>query len=211
MKLVLISDTHQQHEGIKIPPCDVLIHAGDLTGRGSPARTQMTLEWLDKQPAKHVVCIAGNHDFFFENYPEAARDLIANTRVVYLQDSGVEISGVKFWGSPWTPEFMNWAFMYPHNRAGQWDKIPEDTQVLITHGPPFGVMDRTHPERFDSERLGCPILWKAVERIQPKIHVFGHIHGGYGHAHGKPETHFYNASQLNEEYKRINKPWEVEL
>ena len=215
MKLVLISDTHEMHEQVTIPPCDVLIHAGDLTGRGSPARTQMALEWLDKQPAKHVICIAGNHDFFFQNYHQAARDLVCNTRIHYLENQGISIDGLNFWGSPYTPEFMQWAFMYDRAMVGQWDNIPNDTDVLITHGPPMGILDQSAPH-LNSERLGCYDLWKAVQRILPKIHVFGHIHGGYGTSatvgtdwQRKPV--YYNASVVNEAYQVVNKPWEVEL
>lgn len=211
MKLVLISDTHEMHEQVKIPPCDVLIHAGDLTGRGSPARTQMAIEWLDEQPAEHVIAIAGNHDFFFQDYPEAARDLLAQTRVRYLENSGVTIYGVKFWGSPWTPRFCDWAFMYDRSQGGPWQEIPDDTNVLITHGPPLGILDTASP---GSERLGCYDLSRAARSLSKlKVHVFGHIHGGYGYAIGDYPSvpQFYNASIVNEDYRVANKPWEVEL
>lgn len=216
MKLVLISDTHEMHEQVTIPPCDVLIHAGDLTGRGSPARTQMALEWLDRQPAKHVICIAGNHDFFFQNYPDAAKDLLANTRVKYLENSGTEIDGVIFWGSPMTPEFLNWAFMYSReNGEGEdiWGQIPYNLDVLITHGPPHGILDKAEK---DGAYLGCRDLYYAVNQVKPRIHVFGHIHGGYGTnatvgTDWQRKPVYYNASVVNEAYQVVNKPWEVEL
>ena len=210
MKLCLISDTHEMHEQVTIPECDVLVHAGDLTGRGSPARTQMALEWLDKQPAKHVICIAGNHDFFFQDYPQAARDLVANTRVIYLENSGVELEGLRFWGSPYTPKFFDWAFMYDRaDGEKMWSEIPEGTDVLITHGPPSGILDRACPQ-MESAHLGCYDLRKSVQRVKPKIHVFGHIHGGSG-KHEGIDTTFYNTSVVDEAYKVVHKPFLVEV
>jgi hypothetical protein len=110
---------------------------------------------------------------------------------------------------------MNWAFMYDRAKVGQWNCIPDNTDVLITHGPPLGVLDQAAPH-LNSERLGCYDLWTAVKRLQPQVHVFGHIHGGYGHCqgltrNGLPATRFYNASIVNEAYKVANKPWVIEL
>jgi Icc-related predicted phosphoesterase len=188
----------------------VLIHAGDLTGRGSPARTQIALEWLDRQPAKHVIFIAGNHDLFFQDYPDVAKDLVSNTRLVYLENSGTEIDGLKFWGSPYTPEFMDWAFMYPREDGEKiWGKIPYNSDVLITHGPPVGILDKASKQ---GDYLGCRDLYYAVNQVKPRIHVFGHIHGGYGTGSiNGIDTVFYNASQVNEAYQVVNKPWIVNL
>lgn len=209
MKLVLIADTHEQHDKVVVPPCDVLIHAGDLTGRGSPTRTDAALAWLDKQPAKHVIFIAGNHDFFFQKYPAIACDLLQNRRVIYLENAGIEIDGVKFWGSPYTPEFLDWAFMY--NRAlgaQQWAQIPSDTNVLITHGPPYGILDTSVA---GGPKLGCSDLGRAVQRLaRLKLHVFGHIHGGHGHEASSVHE-FYNASVVDEAYHVVHKPFEVEI
>jgi Icc-related predicted phosphoesterase len=208
LRIILISDTHEQHEQVFVPPCDVLIHAGDLTYRGSPAATDMAIQWLDKQPAKYVVMIAGNHDWFFQKHPYAARELLHPTRIAYLENEAVIIKGVKFWGSPITPTFMDWAFNC--DRADifkYWDMIPDDTDVLITHGPPLSILDTP---RLNDEHCGDYDLRVALKRVKPAVHVFGHIHGGYGTREIEP-TKFYNASVVNEAYKVRNAPWVIEL
>lgn len=211
MKIVLISDTHEQHEQVTIPKCDVLIHAGDLTYRGEIPAVKSALAWLDKQPADHVIAIAGNHDFLFEERPVIAKDLLLRTRIQYLENSGTTIGGIKFWGSPLTPKFFDWAFMYDRAEGKQiWEQIPSDTDVLITHGPGYGMLDQAAPHR-GSEHLGCFDLRKRVLEIKPKIHVFGHIHGGNTGSVEIFETTYYNASVVNEAYKVVNDPHVVEL
>ena len=209
MKLVLISDTHGQHRKFDIPEGDVLIHAGDFMRSGMYAHEIVDFnDWLDSTPCPTRIVIAGNHDRLFE-LQYSVRSYLTNA--IYLQDSAVEIDGLKFWGSPWQPEFNNWAFNVPRGAAIKkyWDLIPEGTDVLITHGPPYGILDRILPER-GVEHLGCGELLKAVDRIQPRLHVFGHIHGGYGDRWDH-DTLFINASLLNEQYKPANKPVVVEL
>jgi Icc-related predicted phosphoesterase len=217
MKLCMIADTHEMHTKVIVPECDVLIHAGDLTGKGSTAQTSRALEWLNIQPARHIVFIAGNHDFFFQDHSDAARDWIANyPRFTYLENTGKTIEGIKFWGSPYTPEFLNWAFMYGRNEGNKyWDMIPIGVDVLITHGPPHGILDQSCP-LMDSEHLGCRDLRMAVQHVRPRIHVFGHIHGGHGTMatvgtdwENKPV--YYNASVVNEAYKVIHAPYVVEI
>ena len=217
MKLVLISDTHEQHAQVTIPPCDVLVHAGDLTYRGSRQKTRDALEWLDRQPAKYVVFIAGNHDFFFKDYPSAAVDLLSDyPKLRYLNESGTEIDGVRFWGSPYTPKFFDWAFMYDRVDGEKlWGKIPYNLEVLITHGPPCGILDQAYPQK-GSLHCGCSDLYDAVRAVGPRIHVFGHIHGGYGSqatvgTDWQVKPVYYNASVVNEDYRVVNKPWEVTL
>lgn len=210
MKVVLISDTHEQHDKVPIPECDILIHAGDFTYRGEHLATQIALEWLDRQPAKHIVAIAGNHDWLFEKQPEAALEILSKTRIKYLENSAIEIGGLKFWGSPITPEFMNWAFNC--DRADifkYWQNIPTDTDVLITHGPPLGVLDQAAPHK-NTEHLGCYDLAHFVSVISPRIHVFGHIHGGHGSQQGTT-TRFFNASVVNEAYAVEYAPFELTL
>lgn len=207
MRVVLISDTHGKHRQFEIPDGDVLIHAGDIMTRGwDGSEVRDFNDWLGSLPHPHKIVIAGNHDWLFEKH-RSTKNLITNA--TYLQDSGVEIDGFKFWGSPVQPEFMGWAF---NRKRGEdikrhWDLIPDRTDVLITHGPPAGFRDWT---RLGNESLGCRNLRDAVARIKPKLHVFGHIHGGYGEDHDG-DVHFVNASLVDEAYRPVNKPIVVDL
>ena len=132
-------------------------------------------------------------------------------KIRYLENGSCEFGGLKFWGSPVQPEFMDWAFNVKRGPdiKKYWDMIPDDTDVLITHGPPWGLLDQIRPGR-EVEHLGCGELLKAVRRVKPKLHVFGHIHGGYGSFKEGP-TQFVNASLLNEAYRPVNAPIVVEF
>ena len=208
MKVVCISDTHTFENEIEVPDGDVLIHAGDATIEGSPEEVAAFGWWLDAQPHKHKIVIAGNHDWLFERVPEQARYLINFPGVHYLQDSGVEINGVRFYGSPWQPRFHDWAFNVDRGAAikQKWDRIPK-CDVLITHGPPYSILDYT---KWGEPRLGCEELLRAVTRVGPRLHVFGHIHGGYGEF-ALRDVHFINASICNEAYQPVNKPIVFEI
>lgn len=220
MKICCISDTHEQHHMIEdMPPADVLVHAGDFTGRGFGGAIESFAHWLRDQPYKHKIVIAGNHDLTFESTGWAQR-LLEDVcpRVHYLNESGVEIDGVKFWGSPWTPAFHNWAFNAERGAdiRRHWNKIPDDTNVLITHGPPWGILDVVRHEFNPSSDgpLGCADLKERVLQLkQLKLHVFGHIHDGYGTvpASSLCQTTFVNASICNEKYRPNNRPVVVEL
>jgi len=135
--------------------------------------------------------------------------------LIYLQDEGYSIydidadSSVKLYGSPWQPDFNMWAFNLPRNgeeMKSRWDAIPKDTDILITHGPPFGHLDIPGGQ---SVRVGCEMLRHRVDEIKPKIHVFGHIHGSSGYYYNG-HTHFINASVLDERYNYTNLPVSVE-
>ncbi|WP_034344257.1 metallophosphatase domain-containing protein [Deinococcus misasensis] len=208
MKIICISDTHNQHEQLKLPDGDVLVHAGDFSMRGHVAETQSFLDWFAAQPHPHKIFIAGNHDFIFEKRRKKARAMVPDS-VIYLEDQEITLEGVKFWGSPITPTFFDWAFNRgPWVIVRHWDLIPEDTDVLITHGPPLGTLDRVLPE---GEHVGCPKLKEALDlRLRPKLHVFGHIHEGYGQVveGGRISV---NASFLDHGYRPANPPVVVEL
>lgn len=199
MRLVLISDTHGLHDKIKnMPEGDVLVHAGDFMNSGTDLREIVSFNrWLGQQPFKHRVVCAGNHDKYFEFDPGTARDLLTNAD--YLENAEITIEGVRLWGSPYTPEFLNWAFMYPRGTAATryWGSIPQHLDVLITHGPPLGVLDQIAP---DEVHLGCAELLDAVRSKKPKVHLFGHIHGGAGELE-REGVHFVNAAHLNERYE----------
>lgn len=202
MRIVAISDTHTLHNGLQnIPDGDVLIHAGDLTNHGSIEDVEEFDRYLGKLPHTHKIVIAGNHDFCFEKKPTEARARITNA--IYLEDKGIKIDDVHFYGSPWQPAFFNWAFNLPRGAQlrEKWNLIPDDTDVLITHSPPFGLGDRT----YRGENVGCRELLKAVRRIKPKLHIFGHIHEAYGITTNE-HTKFVNASSCNLGYQPINQP-----
>ena len=208
IRIVCISDTHGQHAKLSVPDGDILIHAGDFMAFGdTPKEIADFNHWLGKQAYWFKIVTAGNHDLMFERHPGAARELLGNA--IYLENSGIEVAGLKIWGSPVQPEFNNWAFNVARGEAirGYWKMIPAGTDVLVTHGPPFGVLDKSHPS---SAHLGCEELAKAVEQIKPRLHVFGHIHGGYGSITGDG-TRFVNASVVNEAYQLIHQPQVVEI
>lgn len=211
-----ISDLHGFYP--KLEGGDLLIVAGDLTGRDTVGEWQNFGFWMHKQQYKHKVWIAGNHDGIIERNREFAREFVCGAH--YLQDEAMEINGLKIYGSPWTPEFCNWHFMKPRGDQirAVWDKIPEDTDILITHGPPYGILDCPFSiPASKHDRCGCVDLREVVERIKPKLHVFGHIHGGYGELalkHNdaiKTQTWCVNAALMNEDYRPLNKPIRVTL
>jgi Icc-related predicted phosphoesterase len=199
MRLVITSDTHGCHNSIPVlPDGDFFVHAGDFMNSGVYPQEIVSFNmWLGEQRIKYRVVCCGNHDRLFQNSPESARHFLTNA--TYLENSGVTIDGVSFWGSPYTPEFMNWAFMYRRRpEANQyWDQMPEGLDVLITHGPPCGILDQATP---DGEHLGCVELLKAVQAKKPKVHIFDYIHGGAG-MFENGDTRFINAAYLSEQYQ----------
>jgi Icc-related predicted phosphoesterase len=207
-RIVCISDTHALHNKIVVPDGDILVCAGDLTGRGELASIESFDKWIGTLPHVKKLVIAGNHDFAFERNPAAARSRLIHAE--YLEDSGIEIDGLKFYGSPHQPRFFDWAFNLDRGPAikKKWDLIPAGTDVLITHGPPWGVLDRTS----GGERAGCEELLLAVQRVRPRLHVFGHIHEAYGrHYDVLLGTTFVNASCCDLQYRPVQPPIVVDL
>ena len=209
-KIVCLSDTHNYHEQIRVPDGDILIHAGDATGRGTITEIEEFNFWFAKLPHEHKILIAGNHDWLFEISNAAARRLLDDS-IIYLEDSAVEIGDLKIYGSPWQPRFYDWAFnlMRGAELAEKWRLIPADTDVLITHGPPNGILDEVSRQYF-AENTGCEELRKRVEVVRPKLHVFGHIHCGYGQVE-RFGVKFVNAANCNEEYQPVNAPIVIDL
>jgi Icc-related predicted phosphoesterase len=200
MKLCVISDTHRQHWNIKVPKCDLFIFAGDAEINGLLPLHDFN-DWLGtiKAPLGCVV-VGGNHDSELERIgKKECKRLLTNC--VYLENEFVEIGGLKIWGSPFSPFFNNWSFMRHDNDLKEiWASIPLETEILITHCPPFGILDQVLP-RDDSQ--GSRTLKDSVKEIHPYLHLFGHIHEGYGrHTDGK--TDCYNVSVLDEQYKVAN-------
>lgn len=196
----------------------MLVHAGDLTLRGTEPELAAAVAWLVGLPHPRKVVIAGNHDWLFERQNTQARKMLS--AVTYLQDSGVTIDGLRFWGSPWQPWFMDWAFNLRRGAPlrAKWDLVPEGTDVLVTHGPPQGILDQVAgfvPRAISalagrSEHVGCEELRVAVRRLRPRLHVFGHIHEGYGREEHDGTT-FVNASSCDGAYRPVNAPVVVDL
>lgn len=222
MIITLISDTHTKQRYIDrnksgvnpLPGGDLLIHAGDIMNSGyDPVDIEDFIDWFSSQTQYAAqVFIAGNHDRMFEDKPELVAEIVDKGDSIYLQDEPFlffynDFEAIKVYGSPWQPEFYDWAFNLPRNGvdlASKWEQIPLNTDILITHGPPMGYGDTSGPP-YNEPNLGCELLRKRVDFIKPKIHMFGHIHGGYGY-YFNGDTHFINASILNEEYRYTNEP-----
>ena len=207
MRIVCVSDTHMLHGSVVVPDGDVLVHAGDMTRKGKVADIEAVNAWLGTLPHRHKVVIAGNHDFGFEKTPAAAWAAI--THAHYLQDSAVVLDGVRFYGSPWTPRFYDWAFNADRGDelARIWARVPPRVDVLVTHGPPKGILDRT----FAGLSVGCEALRDALRStLRPRLHVFGHIHESYGRVESDGTT-YVNASTCNLLYRAVNPPVVVDL
>ncbi|HSP79621.1 MAG TPA: metallophosphatase domain-containing protein [Myxococcaceae bacterium] len=172
LRIVAMADTHGLHERLEVPEGDVLIHAGDLTRRGTLKELAEANCFLASLPHRYKLVVAGNHDWCFQEDPQLARSLL--TAATYLEDESIVLGGVRFYGSPWQPWFHGWAFNLPRGRklAHKWARIPEDTDVLVTHGPPLGFGDRLR----DGSRVGCEELMRRVRVVRPRLHLFGHIH-----------------------------------
>lgn len=180
------------------------MHAGDISRHGELETIADFNDWLKTLHFRSKIVIAGNHDFCFEQIN--GKDLLTNA--IYLQDSSITISKIKFYGSPWQPRFFDWSFNLDRGEPlrQKWSMIAPDTDMLITHGPPQGICDQT----VRGDLVGCQDLLEAIERINPKLHVFGHIHEAYGVFKGKSTT-FVNASSCDLGYRAINPPIVFEL
>ena len=212
IKIVAISDTHTKHHDVTpdLPEGDIIIHSGDCTNVGKDYELLNFLDWFGSLPYKHKIFIAGNHDFCFEPtlsafppvYPDIAQEF-KDKGIIYLMDQMVEVEGLKIYGSPWQPRFYDWAFNVNRGDeiAQKWAGIPEGLDILITHGPAFGILDST----IGGMRVGCEELYKKVFGVKPKYHICGHIHFGYGMRELDGVT-FINASSLGEDYNYHNKP-----
>lgn len=211
MRFIVISDTHSLHESIDLPAGDILVHAGDFSLGGGPLEVEQFFAWFARQPHPHKVVIAGNHDLLFESAPRQARAMVPGN-VLYLEDSGCQIEGLRIWGSPWQPFFMNWAFnlVTESERQAKWDLIPRNTDVLLTHGPPFRILD----ECYDGRHVGCAALAGTVRELEPALHLFGHIHESYGRTSdpaGQAGTTFVNACICDQLYRPVNPPVVVDI
>jgi predicted phosphohydrolase len=209
MKIVGISDLHERWHPVVIPECDLLISTGDYSFHGSPYVVKSYHEWLNKQPAKYIISGQGNHETWVEKNFEEARNIALGVcpRVQFVDEGPVDIEGLKIWYSAITPRFFNWA--YNRERGAEikahWDLIPMDTKILLTHGPPYGILDEVPSRYYDglAEKVGCHDLLARVKEIKPDLHMFGHIHPAHGEHH-EDGTSFYNLCICNERYAPTN-------
>ncbi|MGH9820515.1 MAG: metallophosphatase domain-containing protein [Pyrinomonadaceae bacterium] len=213
-RIVCLSDTHNCNEQIVVPDGDILIHSGDATIRGTLEEIVEFNYWFSTLPHQHKIFVAGNHDWLFETDNRSARKLL-DQRIIYLQDSSVTIDGLKIYGSPWQPRFFDWAFNLNRGAemADKWKLIPAEIDILITHGPPNGILDLV-PRKIGDENAGCEELRTKVREIAEfgrlKLHVFGHIHCGHGTAE-EFGVRFVNASNCDEAYHPSQPPIVIDL
>jgi len=223
LKIVAISDTHGGHRSVMLPDADVLVHTGDYCKYGHMSEVKDFAKWLGKLSHKHKIVIAGNHDKPVEERTDEARKVFEAAGVTLLINEVVDIDGIRFWGSPVTPTFFDWHFMKDRGAdiAKIWAQIPDDVDVLLTHGPPYGHGDLCPPYRTPCRKVaGCLDLLIRIREIYqasggqyPKVHIFGHIHDGYGATQGDEfgGLTFINASTCTEQYKPTNPPIAIEL
>ncbi len=222
MKITCISDLHGSYPVLE--GGDLLIIAGDCTADEKVDQWMKFFDWMKAQNYRQKILVGGNHDGFLERSisSQEAREMGIDEQegFEYLSDTGVEFEGLKIWGSPWTPKFFNWHFMLPRGEKirEKWNKIPLDTDILVTHGPPRGMLDKT----WDGRRPGCNDLAHRIKELKSlKLHVFGHIHEDYGWRHSDyelgdntiiPHGHLsVNCALMNEHYHMVNKPITVIL
>ncbi len=204
-----MSDTH----GVLpvIPECDLLLIAGDVCpvqDHSLDAQREFLhgpfKRWLEEVPARDVVLVAGNHDFIFERLPEA---IPTDWRCTYLLDREARIQGLRVYGTPWQPWFTNWAFnLYEPDLAKKFALIPDGIDVLVCHSPPEGFGDML----LDGEAAGSSSLLGAIQRVRPKLTVFGHVHEGRGRWQ-LPFGTLANVAVLNAAYDHVHPPMQFEM
>lgn len=207
MKVTIISDTHNQHEALGTLSGDVLVHCGDMFSFQDWNREHLHRldSWFSHQDFDLILCTGGNHDFVLEQALRENSQPFKNA--VYLQDQKYKHNGVVFYGAPWTPQLSGHAFYGDdHMLREKWSLIPKDTNVLITHTPPYSVLDKSSR----GMTLGCKRLAKAVKNIKPNIHCFGHVHNSAGLVRNR-HTVFVNASSVNSRLQVIHKPVVLEI
>lgn len=207
MRIVALSDTHDHplHTTWQVPDGDVFIHCGDFSiGHPVPLEKISALnDQLAALPHKHKLLVAGNHDWPLMLEPENSRALL--TAVTYLEDSGVTIDGVKFYGSPWQPDHKHYAFNLQRGcieLKQKWEAIPDDTDILVTHSPPWGLLDFASASQ---DHVGCEALRRRLENFSPALHIFGHVHEGRGSTENNGTT-VVNAASLSIDHRPVHQP-----
>ncbi len=202
-----VSDTHELHRQLTIPRGDIFVHAGDFTMFGKRASQAADFDsWLGELPHPVKLVIPGNHEFYIEEDEDRADQYLKNATVLINQ--GIEAFGLKIWGSPLT-DLYGGAFgrSSPDDLRRIYKQIPAGVDVLITHGPPHGILDRDRPQYPGA---GYMELRLAVASLKPILHVFGHIHGGYGLLR-EGGTIFANAAMLTDDGDVEREPLVIDL
>lgn len=212
IKIVTLADTHMEENKVEIPECDLLICAGDYDIRTFDHLEQLNnLFYIWKEKANHIIAIGGNHDFYLEklNYHSACDILNCCT---YLFNNSVEIKGLKIWGSPFSLPFYQWAFMKRETELAKiYAKIPNDTDIIISHSPPNGILDQVYyPNGTFKENTGSIALRDRIKEIKPKLVVCGHIHCARG-IYQDEHTTYVNCSLMDDYYQLNNKPIVLEI
>lgn len=219
-KICHISDTHSKHRSIDASKleCDIFIHSGDITYRGELEILSDFCDWMKDIPAIHKIVIFGNHELGYSIGPNRKKALqIIKNAATYLENSSVIIDGIKFYGSPATPFFCNWEWNYSRGKeiAKVWNQIPDDTNVLITHGPPHSILDLVENNSHNIGRdlhQGCQDLYNRIMNLkQLKAHCMGHLHWNGGQQQIIDNVIFSNAAICNESYQPINLPQFFEI
>lgn len=218
MKLVFVSDTHNQQNRLQLPTSDILIHTGDFTMDGSEVEVKNFLNWLviesERQPDRDIVFIAGNHDRYCERHKNDFRKMLEllPPTIHYLYRESVIVKDLTFYGSPLQKDLKNWAFHSTDDSV--WDQIPNTTDILLTHVPPHGLGDQVNT-LFEGEvdyHIGNKALRKRVESLSCLVHAYGHIHEGYGeYRYENNITRAINSSSLNHQYRLTNPPVEIDI
>ena len=209
MKIIAISDTYSFHRQVEIPEGDVLVHAGDISWKGELDIIEDFSNWLKELPHQKIV-IGGNHELGLERGSKRKQmiDFIVKSGAHYLEDDGIEIDGVKFHGSPITPYFFDWEFNRQRGAdiKHHWDLIPDDTNVVITHGPPYGILDKVKNNHSRDPHQGCEELLKRLKQLPNlKASIFGHIHEAAGEIE-IDGVKYVNAATCTSNYDPTNKP-----
>lgn len=218
MRACHFSDTHDVHRDLdEIVPqdIDILFFTGDLTYKGAEWELNILLEHFIrlKQRIPYIVGCLGNHELGAEGKEDEWKMRFANIGIILLDHESIEIEGIKIFGSPYSPWFFDWAYSYYNPKMGNqqddeqksatevWASIPQDTQILLTHGPPDGILDACK-----NGNVGCSGLLKRIKELKHLIyHMFGHIHGAHGVEVVDGVT-FINSCIMDEKYKLTQKP-----
>jgi Icc-related predicted phosphoesterase len=224
LKLVFVSDTHGLHDQLVMPDGDILVHCGDATNRGTVPEFARFNQWcqLMRKKYRRVIYCGGNHDALLERSPDLVRSMLLGVDV--LVDQAIEVEGLVFYGSPWTPAFLNWHFQLytPEQAQETWERIPDHVDVLVTHGPVHGILDNVMERVPDREpdgsetwrtvvrHVGCPALFARVMRVRPLLHACGHVHCHPGQFF-YDGVHFLNASMLDDAHATPRSPIVVDV
>ena len=210
MTIVALSDSHGNHRSIDLPVGEIAIHCGDCTRRSNNLEILDFIQWFSDLQFNYKILVAGNHDRFIQKRKEEFYEMLKNRNIIYLENRAIQIAGVNFFGSPYTMNYGGTgAFTYKdeHEANQLWNLIPENTDILITHGPPKGYRDYSKAEKRNT---GCQVLLTRVLSVRPRYHIFGHIHESYG-TEEDGGTSFVNASIVNGAEEAVNKPVQILL